>query len=395
MTTKPPPTYYFSGISFNSSYYTNVDESDYLTQPEGDLRYLIKTQSDSTNNLQTFSGGLNFGGEINGPTITTTGTITANVIKTNTYQSKTVNQALSLGNNQTGIDAILDIGVNSERLGPINIGTGTTSGLGHNINIGSGALTPINLNGATTVTAELIVPSITANTAMKSNLYRSTTVNQALSLGDNQTGSNATMAIGCNVARAGDINIANTQTTGTADINIGSSALTTGSQNITINRPLSIGYNAVVELNNSYDKIGSYYTASSNEATIVNSINAATTLTNLSNVPKGLYLFNYQINYRITVVNTVFTQQKFILSTTENNFVAGNIIGGEFSSFIKTNQEVIYVSSPITDYTQNLSKCGTLILNGTTDIYLNYRIVHNATSTVPLIKSSLRLVRIG
>ena len=395
MTTKPPPTYYFSGISFNSSYYTNVDESDYLTQPEGDLRYLIKTQSDSTNNLQTFSGGLNFGGEINGPTITTTGTITANVIKTNTYQSKTVNQALSLGNNQTGIDAILDIGVNSERLGPINIGTGTTSGLGHNINIGSGALTPINLNGATTVTAELIVPSITANTAMKSNLYRSTTVNQALSLGDNQTGSNATMAIGCNVARAGDINIANTQTTGTADINIGSSALTTGSQNITINRPLSLGYNAVVELNNSYDKIGSYYTASSNEATIVNSINAATTLTNLSNVPKGLYLFNYQINYRITVVNTVFTQQKFILSTTENNFVAGNIIGGEFSSFIKTNQEVIYVSSPITDYTQNLSKCGTLILNGTTDIYLNYRIVHNQTTTVPFIKASLRLVRIG
>jgi hypothetical protein len=64
-----------------------------------------------------------------------------------------------------------------------------------------------------------------------------------------------------------------------------------------------------MNLNNSYDKIGSYYTASSNEASIVNSINAATTLTNLSNVPKGLYLFNYQIDYRITVVNTVFTQQ--------------------------------------------------------------------------------------
>jgi hypothetical protein len=152
-----------------------------------------------------------------------------------------------LGNTQSGINAILDIGVNSERLGPINIGTGTTSGLGHNINIGSGALTPINLNGATTITAELIVPSITANTAMKSNLYRSTSVNQALSLGDNQTGVNAKLNIGCNVARAGDINIANTQTTGTANIVIGSSVLTTGSQNIQINRPLTIGYNAVNE----------------------------------------------------------------------------------------------------------------------------------------------------
>ena len=395
MTEAKPPEFYFDGIEFNSQYFKEESTESGLTQAETDLRYLKKNTADTATALQTFSAGLNFSGEINGPTITASGAITANVIKTNNYQSTSINQPLLLGNTQSGINAILDIGVNSERLGPINIGTGTTSGLGHNINIGSGALTPINLNGATTVTAELIVPSITANTAMKSNLYRSTSVNQALSLGDNQTGSNATMAIGCNVARAGDINIANTQTTGTADIVIGSSALTTGSQNIQINRPLSIGYNAVVELNNSYDKIGSYYTASSNEANIVNSINAATTLTNLSNVPKGLYLFNYQIDYRITVVNTVFTQQKFILSTTENNFVAGNIIGGEFSSLFKTNQEVVIVSSPTTDYTQTNSKCGTLILNGTTDIYLNYRIVHNATSTVPLIKSSLRLVRIG
>lgn len=394
MTTKPPPTYYFSGISFNSSYYTNVDESDYLTQPEGDLRYLIKTQSDSTNNLQTFSGGLNFGGEINGPTITTTGTITANVIKTNTYQSKTVNQALSLGNNQTGIDAILDIGVNSERLGPINIGTATTTGT-HTINIGSGGLTPINLNGETTITGELVGSSITANTAMKSNLYRSTSVNQALSLGDNQTGVNAKLNIACNVGRNGDINIANTQTMGTANIVIGSSVLTTGSQNIQINRPLTIGYNAVNNLNNSFDKMGSYYTASSNEANIVNTINTATTLTNLSNVPRGLYLFNYQIDYRITVVNTVFTRQLFILSTTEDDYLPGNIIGGEFSSLLKTNQEVAVISSPTTDYTHTNSKCGTLILNGTTDIYLNYRIVHNQTTTVPFIKASLRLVRIG
>jgi hypothetical protein len=395
MTTKPPPAYYFSGITFNSSYYTNVDESDYLTQPEGDLRYLIKTQSDSTNYLQAFSGGLDFSGEINGPTITASGAISANVIKTNNYQSSSVNQALSLGNNQTAIDATLSIAVNSERLGPINIGTGTTTGAGHTVNIGSGSLTPINLNGATTITAELSVPTVTANTQMKSNLYRSTSVNQALSLGDNQTGPNAKMNIACNVGRNGDINIANTQTTGSANIVIGSDLLTTGSQNIQINRPLTIGYSAIDDLQYTTSKIGSYLTNASSETLIVNSATSGTTLTNFSNIPPGIYLFNYQINYRVTVNNTVFSRQLFILSTTFNDFEADNIIAGDFSSLFKTNQEVAQISSPTTAYTHNNSKCGTLILNETTDIYLNYRIVHNQTTTVPYIIGSLRLVRIG
>ena len=395
MTTKPPPAYYFSGITFNSSYYTNVDESDYLTQPEGDLRYLIKTQSDSTNYLQAFSGGLDFSGEINGPAITASGAISANVIKTNNYQSSSVNQALSLGNNQTAIDATLSIAVNSERLGPINIGTGTTTGAGHTVNIGSGGLTPINLNGATTITAELSVPTVTANTQMKSNLYRSTSVNQALSLGDNQTGPNAKMNIACNVGRNGDINIANTQTIGTSDIVIGSSVLTTGSQNITFNRPLTIGYNAVSNLNDSFDKIGSYKTVYSGESSIVNDINGATTLVSFLDVPPGLYLFNYQINYRITTFNADFTQQYFILSTTENNFVAGNIIGGAFSSLFITNRTVVSITSP-NEYTQTISKCGTITLTSSApeNIYLNYRIVI-ANSSVSFIKASLRLVRIG
>lgn len=305
MTEAKPPEFYFDGIEFNSQYFK--DESDIIgfTQDESDARYLRKTSPDTASALQTFSAGLNFSGEINGP-------------------------------------------------------------------------------------------SIIASTNMKCNNFQSTSINQPLTLGNNQTGSGATLAIGCNVARTGNINIANTQTTGTANIVIGSTAITgVGSQNIQINRPLTIGYDAVSNLNNTFDKIGSYKSVSSSEALITNSVTAATSLVNFTNVPPGIYLFNYQIDYKITVAQTVFTQQKFILSTTENNFVAGNIIGGQFSSLFKTNQESVPVSVPTTDYTQTNSKCGTIVLNGTTDIYLNYRIVHTVSTTVPYIIGSLRLVRIG
>lgn len=301
MSAENPPTYNFSGIDFNPSFYVDESNSTGITQEQANTLYLQKTIPDTATALETFSAGLNFSGEINGPTIVCT--------------------------------------------------------------------------------------------TMKTNAYQSTSVNQLMAIGNNQTGSGATMSIGCNVARTGNINIANTQTTGTANIVIGSTAISTGSQNIQINRPLTIGYNAVSNLNNSFDKIGSYNTVSSSEASIVNDIDGATSIVNFSNVPAGLYLFNYQINYRITNSNADFTQQKFILSTTENNFVAGNIIGGDFSSLFITNRTVVNITTP-DEYTQTISKCGTLILNGTTNIYLNYRIVI-ANSSVSFIKASLRLVRIG
>ncbi len=46
--TKPPPLFYFPGIAFNSGYYTIVDEAP-LTESKADSRYLIKTQTDTTN----------------------------------------------------------------------------------------------------------------------------------------------------------------------------------------------------------------------------------------------------------------------------------------------------------------------------------------------------------
>jgi hypothetical protein len=55
--TKPPPLHYFPGIAFNSGYYTIVDEAP-LTESKADSRYLIKTQTDISNNIQTFSAGI-------------------------------------------------------------------------------------------------------------------------------------------------------------------------------------------------------------------------------------------------------------------------------------------------------------------------------------------------
>ena len=55
--TKPPPLHYFPGIAFNSGYYTIVDEAP-LTESKADSRYLIKTQTDTSNNIQTFSAGI-------------------------------------------------------------------------------------------------------------------------------------------------------------------------------------------------------------------------------------------------------------------------------------------------------------------------------------------------
>ena len=78
MTTRPPPLFYFNTITFNSGYYTIVDEAP-LTESKADARYLIKTQTDTTNQLQTFSGGITFSGIINGPSIVSSLIKTENV----------------------------------------------------------------------------------------------------------------------------------------------------------------------------------------------------------------------------------------------------------------------------------------------------------------------------
>ena len=134
MTTKPPPTYFFNGITYNSAYYTIVDEGGSLTQSQAGSRYLIKTQNDTTNNLQTFSAGLNFSGILNGPSIV------CSLIKTENVQSTSNSIPLLIGNNQLGNSGRIDIGCNVARTGSINIANTQTTGTA-SIVIGSNALT--------------------------------------------------------------------------------------------------------------------------------------------------------------------------------------------------------------------------------------------------------------
>lgn len=57
MTTKPPPSYYFSGITFNSGYYT-ITENTLLSREDADDRYLIKNTQDTATSLETFNQGI-------------------------------------------------------------------------------------------------------------------------------------------------------------------------------------------------------------------------------------------------------------------------------------------------------------------------------------------------
>jgi hypothetical protein len=291
MTTSKPPKYLAS--IFNSYYYTEV-ESVSLTQADADLRYLKKNISDTATALQTFSAGLDFSGEINGPTIRCT------TINTNAYQSSSASQLLAFGNNQSG--------------------------------------------------------------------------------------AGATMTIGCNVARNGNINIANTQTTGTANIVIGSNVLTTGSQTITFNRPLTIGY--TVNPTTLSQIGGSTFINGTTQSYGAGTTGSSKTLAVLNNIPIGIYQLFYNISTIITVAPAVLTER----ITTISDRVDDTNIANVFSLMI--DSDLLHQTRIIG---HNFTITGGGVLNSTVandSIYLNQRYIYTAGPTITA-TGHLRIVRIG
>lgn len=290
MTEAKPPDFYFDGIVFNTQYFKESNEP--LTKDESDARYLIKTQPDTATALQTFSSGLTFSGELNGPTIICT--------------------------------------------------------------------------------------------TMKSNTYQSTSINQLLTLGNNQTGSGATMSIGCNLARTGNINIANTQTTGTANIVIGSTAISTGSQDIIINRPLTIGYTVNPT---SLSQIGgtSFINATSPS---FGSTGSSKTLAVLNNIPIGIYQVFYNISTAITVATATLTERITTISDRVDDTTLANVFNFMINSDLLHQTRLVGHNFTITG--------GGLFINTTTNesIYLNQRFIYASGPTVTA-ASHLRIVRIG
>ena len=184
MTEAKPPEFYFNGIVFNTQYFKESNE--FLTKDESDARYLIKTQPDTATALQTFSNGLTFSGEINGPTIRCTS------IRTNDYQSSSISQLLTIGNNQTNATATLAIGCNIVRNGDINIANTQTTGTA-NIVIGSNVLT----TGSQSITFNRpLTIGYTVNPTSLSQIGGSTFINGTTqSYGIGTTGSSKTLAV--------------------------------------------------------------------------------------------------------------------------------------------------------------------------------------------------------
>jgi hypothetical protein len=293
MSEATPPEYYFNGIEFNSLYFKESNEP--LTKDESDARYLIKIQPDTATALQTFSDGLTFSGEINGPTIT-------------------------------------------------------------------------------------------ASTTMKSNAYQSTSINQLVAIGNNQTGVGATMTIGCNVARNGNINIANTQTTGTANIVIGSNALTTGSQSITFNRPLTIGY--TVNPTSLSQIGGSVFINGTTQSYGAGTTGSSKTLAVLNNIPIGIYQLFYNISTTITVATAVFTERITTVSDRVDDTNIANVFNLMIDSDLLHQTRIIGHNFTITG--------GGVFVNTTANdsIYLNQRFIYTAGPTITA-TGHLRIVRIG
>ena len=291
MTTSKPPKY-LSSI-FNSYYYTEV-ESVSLTQADADLRYLKKNISDTATALQTFSAGLTFSGEINGPTIVCT------TIKNSNYQSTSVNQGLTLGNNQTNATATLDIG--------------------------------------------------------------------------------------CNIARNGNINIANTQTTGTGNIVIGSTALTTGSQTITFNRPLTIGYTVTPTTLSQIG--GSTFINGTTQSYGAGTTGSSKTLAVLNSIPIGIYQLFYNISTIITVLAAVLSERITTISDRVDDTNVANVFSLMIDSDLLPQTRLIG---------QNFTITGGGVLNSTIandSIYLNQRYIYTAGPTITA-TGHLRIVRIG
>ena len=175
MTSSNKPTYYFSGIGFNSAYYkTTIITTSYsssgFTQLQADSMYLNKITADSTNVLETFNGG------IKTPSINADGSLltipnTFNVLTpaSNSYPfNNVITSTLAMGKSiTTGSMSLCDSTTFS---GAINLG-GTNYGGTTHIRSGLQLYKPISgPTTAQTYATTHIGYSITSSTIMTTGL---------------------------------------------------------------------------------------------------------------------------------------------------------------------------------------------------------------------------------
>jgi hypothetical protein len=166
-----PPTYYFTDITFNPSFYSTAT-GNYLTATTGKNYFLSYPTAQGTETIST--------------------------LKASSIDSSTTTSAFNFLSSQTA---------------NINIGNTTTGTSGQIIKIGPTATTAITVGDL----------SVIANSINNST----NSANRGVKIGDLQTAAGADLDLGTNVSRLGDINIGTGNTTATPTINIGASTGTT------------------------------------------------------------------------------------------------------------------------------------------------------------------------
>jgi hypothetical protein len=178
---------------------------------------------------------------------------------------------------------------------------------------------------------------------------------------------------------------------GNKNINIGSltSIAPAINQFINLNKPLTIKYGTVF----SFTQIGGTFSAPIPLTLVATTNNTSTNLFTIGSVPKGLYLFSYQINYSNATAITVLTKQEYGLSYVASSLLPTDIITQLYES--NYCSESIIVSPTTDEYVKSHYNTGTILLTSAThDISLVYRIAKTGTGVLK-IAPYFRITRIG
>lgn len=168
MTSQNPPYPYFTGITYNSSFFSSTSSG--LTQGQANLLYLQKTTTDTATAIETFSAGL-----------------IASSVTTSSITSSGSGVDISIGNSQ--VAGKLNLGNGSNHAGQISIGSTSanpyisigTAGTGGstNIQIGSTAASSLTILN----TSSAITGGLTATGAIQSNIFNALTTAATLQIG--------------------------------------------------------------------------------------------------------------------------------------------------------------------------------------------------------------------
>jgi hypothetical protein len=270
-----PPTYYFSGITFNPSFFTS-SSSDYLTKQTAKSYFLSYPTAQGTETISTLkassidssttttafdflpsqTANINIGNTSSGtsgqiikigPTATTEITVGDLSVIANSLNNSTnsANRSVKIGDLQTDGGADLDLGAHISRLGDINIGTGNLLST-PTINIGATLL-----NGSVRAGATINIGRMTTNPINVGNANANVTINSssgsiktpALATGTLSASSLITANGGVSVPAGQTLNVIGNQTsTGliTANGGITCAGLTTNSGITVTGTPSSI-----------------------------------------------------------------------------------------------------------------------------------------------------------